>query len=77
MKIDEVMRTLAISSRTVYELIKDKKLHLVRVGIRGSRIRTEEVLALVGTNFRPLRVPRLRNQSPSAAAADFDDQVEF
>jgi excisionase family DNA binding protein len=39
MKIDEVMRTLAISRRTVYALIKDGTLHLVRVGIRGSRIR--------------------------------------
>lgn len=63
MKIGEVMQTLAISRRTVYELIKDGKLHLVRVGVRGSRIRTEEVLALVGTNFKPLRIPRLRNQS--------------
>jgi excisionase family DNA binding protein len=58
MKFDEVMRTLAISRRTVYELIKDGKLHLVRVGVRGSRIRTEEVLQLAGTNFRPLRIPR-------------------
>ena len=63
MKIDEVMRTLAISRRTVYALIKGGKLHLVRVGVRGSRIRTEEVLQLAGTNFRPLRIPRLRNQN--------------
>ena len=36
MKIGEVMQALAISRRTVYELIKDGKLHLVRVGVRGS-----------------------------------------
>jgi excisionase family DNA binding protein len=69
MKIDGVMRTLAISRRTVYELIKDGKLHLVRVGVRGSRIRTEEVLQLAGTNFRPLRIPRLRNQRKEQSTA--------
>ena len=69
MKIDEVMRALAISRRTVYELVKDGKLHLVRVGIRGSRIRTEDVLKLVGTNFKPLRIPRLWNQSKDESAA--------
>jgi excisionase family DNA binding protein len=63
MRVDEVMRALAISRRTVYELIKRGKLHLVRVGVRGSRIRTEEVLQLAGTDFKPLRIPRLRNQS--------------
>lgn len=62
MKIDEVMATLAISRRTVYELIKYGKLHPVRVGVRGSRITTESVLAVAGTNYKPLRIPRLRNQ---------------
>ena len=69
MRVDEVMRALAISRRTVYELIKDGKLHLVRVGVRGSRIRTEEVLQLAGTNFRPLRIPRLRNQNKEESTA--------
>jgi excisionase family DNA binding protein len=62
LRIEEVMRELSISRRTVYELIKDGKLHLVRVGVRGSRIRTEEVLQLAGTTFKPLRIARLRNQ---------------
>ena len=70
MKIDEVMRALAISRRTVYALVKDGKLHLVRVGVRGSRIRTEEVLKLAGTTFRPLRIPRLRNQIKDESAAE-------
>lgn len=70
MKINEVMRALAISRRTVYELVKDGRLHLVRIGIRGSRIRTEEVLALAGTTFKPLRIPRLRNQIKDDSAAE-------
>jgi excisionase family DNA binding protein len=70
MRITEVMRALAISRRTVYELVKDGKLHLVRVGVRGSRIRTEEVLKLAGTTFKPLRIPRLRNQIKDESAAE-------
>jgi excisionase family DNA binding protein len=70
MRITEVMRALAISRRTVYELVKDGKLHLVRVGVRGSRIRTEEVLNLAGTTFKPLRIPRLRNQIKDESAAE-------
>ena len=70
LRIKDVMRELAVSRRTVYELVKDGKLHLVRVGIRGSRIRTEEVLKLVGTNFKPLRIPRLRNQIEDESAAE-------
>ena len=63
MRIDHVMLTLAISRRTVYELIKDKKLTAVRVGVRGSRVTTESVLAVAGTAYKPLRIPRLRNQN--------------
>jgi len=69
MRITEVMRALAISRRTVYELVKNRKLHLVRVGVRGSRIRTEEVLKLSGTTFEPLRIPTLRNQIDSETAS--------
>src|SRR5262245_20231666 len=69
MRITEVMRALAISRRTVYELVKDGK-HLVRIGVRGSRIRTEEVLELAGTTFKPLRIPRLRNQIKDESAAE-------
>ena len=69
MKIGEVMRTLAIARRTVYELVKDGRFHLVRVGTRGSRIRTEEVLALAGAAYKPLRIPQLRNQSKDESAA--------
>ena len=54
MRVDEVMRERAISRRTVYELIKGGKLHLVRVGVRGSRIRTEEVLISPGRTSSPL-----------------------
>jgi excisionase family DNA binding protein len=70
MRIEDVMWALAISRRTIYELIKVGKLHLVRVGIRGSRIRTEEVLKLAGTTFMPLRIPRLRNQIKDESAAE-------
>jgi len=70
MRITEVMRALAISRRTVYELVKDGKLHLVRVGVRGSRIRTEEVLKLAGTTYKPLRIPALRNQIKDESAAE-------
>jgi excisionase family DNA binding protein len=74
MKIDEVMLALAISRRTVYELVKAGQLHLVRVGIRSSRIRTEEVLQLAGTSFRPLRIPRLRNQTPATTAVESESE---
>jgi len=70
LRIKDVMRELAVSRRTVYELVKDGKLHLVRVGIRGSRIRTEEVLKLAGCTFMPLRIPRLRNHKDGDAEAD-------
>jgi excisionase family DNA binding protein len=62
LKIGQVMDELNVSRRTVYELIKSGKLHLVRVNVRGSRIRTEEVLKLAGADSKPLHVPRLRNQ---------------
>jgi len=63
MKIEEVMFELGVSRRTVYSLIRDGHLTLVRIGERNTRIRTEEVLNLAGTSFKPLRVARLRNQT--------------
>ena len=69
MRIEDVMRELSISRRTVYELVKYGKLHLVRIGIRGSRIRTEEVLQLAGVDSKPLRVARLRNQGEDEIAS--------
>jgi|GEM_PF-3827616 len=68
MRIEDVMRELSISRRTVYALINDGRLHLVRIGIRGSRVRTEEVLRLAGVNSKPLRVARLRNQGENKTA---------
>jgi excisionase family DNA binding protein len=59
LKIEQVMRELSISRRTVYELVKDGKLHIVRVGLRNSRVRTEEVLKLADANSKPLYIPRL------------------
>jgi excisionase family DNA binding protein len=64
LRIERVEHELQVSRRTVYELVKAGKLHLVRVGARNSRIRTEEVLKLVGATSKPLYVPRLRNQNP-------------
>ena len=56
------MRELSISRRTVYQLVQDGRLHLVRVGLRNTRIKTEEVLSLAGAPAKPLRLPPLRNQ---------------
>ena|SRR5215831_8189725 len=39
LRIKDVMRELAVSRRTVYELVKDGKLHLVRVGISNPSVR--------------------------------------
>ena len=69
------MHELSISHRTVYQLVQDGHLHLVRVGLRNTRIRAEEVLQIAGATSKPLRVARLRNQKseieddPAANAA--------
>jgi excisionase family DNA binding protein len=55
------MHELSISRRTVYQLVQDGHLHLVRVGLRNTRIKTEEVLRLAEAMSKPLRVATLRN----------------
>jgi excisionase family DNA binding protein len=70
MKVDDVMRELAIGRRSVYELVKDGKLNIVRVGLRNTRFKTEEVLALAEAASKPMRLPNLRNQKAEDGAAD-------
>jgi excisionase family DNA binding protein len=69
MRVEDVMHELSISRRTVYQLLQDGHLHLVRVGLRNTRVRAEEVLALAGASSKPLRVATLRNQKNADQAA--------
>jgi excisionase family DNA binding protein len=69
MTIPRAMHELSVSRRKIYALIEEEKLHLVRIGARSTRVRTEEVLALAGANSEPLRIPRLRNQTEAAVDA--------
>jgi len=70
MKAEDVMRELGIGRRSVYELVRGGRLHVVRVGLRATRFRTEEVLALAETNSKPMRLPNLRNQRDDEQPAD-------
>jgi predicted DNA-binding transcriptional regulator AlpA len=68
--IPRVMRELSISRRGVYALFEAGKLRRVLIGARSVRVRSAEVLALIaGSDSKPLRIPRLRNQTDAAATA--------
>lgn len=69
--IPRVMRELSISRRGVYALFEAEKLHRVLIGERSVRVRSAEVIALIASaDAKPLRVPRLRNQTDAAAPAN-------
>jgi excisionase family DNA binding protein len=69
MRPEEVMRALAISRSSLYELVKEGLLDVVRPRPKLVRFKAAQVLALAEAGARPASFPNLRNQKEIAADA--------
>lgn len=52
-RIDRVAQMLDVSRSTVYRLIRDKRLTLIKIGKRGSRVTAESVSELLKARETP------------------------
>jgi excisionase family DNA binding protein len=68
MTFKRVEHETGLGRRTIYEKIERDELIAVRVGPHSVRIRSDSVKRLVLARFKPVSIPRLRNQKVAEQA---------